>query len=121
MIIKKFQRFNENLFGIRRNRKVEQSNIDNCVQDILEFIKDNGYETWNDFVEINTFGRKVVNMLIDNNCKNIDEVKEVKFLLRLKLSDVPQLEEMLKEYEKLEDYEKCQIIKSQIENKKPLN
>jgi hypothetical protein len=28
---------------------------------------------------------------------------------------------MLKEYEKLEDYEKCQIIKSQIENKKPLN
>ena len=55
MIIKKFQRFNENLFGIKRNRKIEQSNVDNCVQDILEFIKDNGYETWDDFVEINTF------------------------------------------------------------------
>ena len=121
MIIKKFQRFNENLFGIKWNRKIEQSNIDNCVQDILEFIKDNGYETWDDFVEINTFGRKVVNMLIDNNCKNMDEVKEVKFLIRLKLSDITQLEVMLKEYEKLEDYEKCQIIKSQIENKKPLN
>ena len=47
----------------------------------------------------------------------MQELKDVRFEIRLQLSDKPQLREMLEEYEGDEEYEKCAKILKKINNK----
>jgi len=47
----------------------------------------------------------------------MDQLKEVRYKIRLKLSNSKELQEMLKEYEEEEEYEKCSEIQKEIENK----
>jgi len=60
------------------------------------------------------FKRDVINKMIDNEVKDMKELGEVRFNLKLELSDVEQLREYLKELEKNEEYEKCAKVLKKI-------
>ena len=64
------------------------------------------------------FDREVVDKIIDHEVKNFEELKEIKFLLKLELADVQQLREFLSEYEQTEEYEKCAQIVKKISSKR---
>lgn len=98
--------------------KSAKSRVESCVDSILSFLKENEINDWNDFMRMSTFDRDVINQIIDHEIKNYKEVKEVNFLIRMELSDVPQLREYLKELEELEEYEKCAQILKKINNKR---
>ena len=54
----------------------------------------------------------VINKLIDTDVNSMDELKEVRFRVRLELSNREQLIEYKNELELEEEYEKCaQIVK----------
>lgn len=106
---------NEEFFKRIFNRKKKitsesKSRIDSCVDHILIFLKDNEIIDWNDFMNMSQFDRDVVNKLIDSEVKNMSELEEVRFKIRLELSDRPQLVEYKKELEDAEEYEKCAMI-----------
>lgn len=96
----------------------KKSRIETCVDEILSFLKENEINDWNDFMRMSTFDRDVINQIIDHEVKDYKEVKEVNFLVKLELSDVPQLREYLKELEDLEEYEKCAKIVKKINSKR---
>jgi len=48
----------------------------------------------------------------------LDDLNEFRYRLKLRLSNVNQLKSMLKEYEEMEEYEKCSEIQKEIESKK---
>lgn len=101
-----------NLFGGGKKKKVtaKKTRIESCVENILNFLKENQIEDWNDFVNMKPFDREIIDKLIDSEVNSMDELKEVKFELKLRLSDKKQLRSMIKEYEELEEYEKCAKI-----------
>jgi hypothetical protein len=111
----------EELFSIFRKEEKKPANkvnkVDSCVKHILEFLKDNQIEDWNDFMSMTPFDREVIDKLIDSEVKTMTELKEVRFEIRLQLSDKPQLREMLEEYEGSEEYEKCAKILKKINNR----
>jgi hypothetical protein len=121
MSLKNFSQFNlTEIFNFKLNEN-KSTSIDDCVNVVVSFLKDNQIDTWTEFIETSKFDKFVISKIIDSYCDNLDELNEVRFKLRLKLCDVSQLKDMLKEYEQLEEFEKCQVIKSQIENKKNLS
>ncbi len=91
--------------------------VESCVKTILNFLKENQIEDWNDFMSMTPFDREVIDKLIDSEVKTMQELKDVRFEIRLQLSDKPQLREMLEEYEGDEEYEKCAKILKKINNK----
>jgi hypothetical protein len=94
---------NYNIFLIESNN----DRIKSCTDGILYFLKDNNINDWNEFVNMSQFKRDVINKMIDKQVKDMKELGEVRFNLKLELSDVEQLREYLKELEKNEEYEKC--------------
>ena len=117
--IRKYKDFvSEELFGLFKKedpmKSAKKDRIESCVNNILSFLKDNQIEDWNDFMSMKTFDREIVNKLIDNETKNMEELKEVRFEIRLQLSDNQQRREMVKEYEEKEEYEKCSRILKKI-------
>ena len=98
--------------------KSPKSRVQSCVDGILSFLKENEINDWNDFMRMSTFGRDVINKMIDHEVKDYKEVKEVIFYIRLELSDVQQLKEYLKEWEEIEEYEKCAQIVKKINSKR---
>jgi len=117
--IRKYKDFvSEELFGLFKKedpkKKSKKDRIESCVNNILNFLKENQIEDWNDFMSMKTFDREIVNKLIDNETKNMEELKEVRFEIRLQLSDNQQRREMVKEYEEKEEYEKCSRILKKI-------
>jgi protein-arginine kinase activator protein McsA len=60
------------------------------------------------------FKRDVINKMIDKQVKDMNELGEVRFNLKLELSDVEQLREYLKELENNEEYEKCAKVLKKI-------
>lgn len=99
------------------NRFLIESNNDrikSCTDGILYFLKDNNINDWNDFVNMSQFKRDVINKMIDKGVKDMKELGEVRFNLKLELSDVEQLREYLKELEKNEEYEKCAKVLKKI-------
>ena len=111
----------EELFSMFRKEgkkpATKVNKVESCVKNILVFLKDNQIEDWNDFMSMTPFDREVIDKLIDNEVKTMDELKEVRFEIRLELSDKPQLREMLEEYEGNEEYEKCAKILKKINNR----
>ena len=121
MPLKNFSQFNlTEIFNLKLNEN-KSNNIDDCVDVVVSFLKDNQIDSWTEFIETSKFDKFVISKIIDSYCDNLNELNEVRFKLRLKLCDVTQLKDMLKEYEQLEEFEKCQVIKIQIENKKNLS
>jgi len=121
MPLKNFSQFNlTEIFNFKLNEN-KSNNIDDCVDVVVSFLKDNQIDSWTEFIETSKFDKFVISKIIDSYCDNLNELNEVRFKLRLKLCDVTQLKDMLKEYEQLEEFEKCQVIKNQIEHKKNLS
>jgi hypothetical protein len=119
--IRKYKDFvSEELFGLFKKEETKKTakkdRIESCVNNILNFLKDNQIEDWNDFMSMKTFDREIINRLIDSETKNMDELKEVRFEIKLRLSDNQQRREMVKEYEEKEEYEKCSRILKKIKN-----
>lgn len=108
MIIKKFSKFNESL--------IDQKLVKETSDRILKFLSDNGIFTWEKFYS-SEFARNTINRIIDTSVKTMEEFNEVKFVMKLNLYNDNQLKNMLSRYEKIEDFEKCQIIKSKRDSK----
>jgi len=117
MKIKKFHQINE-IFVFKKKEKPKKiSKVDSCVADVIDFLKDNSIHNWTDFTTSGRFDRWTVNKIIDSNCENKEELDEVRYKLKLKLSDYDQLKSMLQEYEKMEEYEKCSEIQREMESR----
>jgi hypothetical protein len=101
---------NYNIFLIESNN----DRITACTDGILYFLKDNGVNDWNEFDKISQFKKDVINKMIDKGVKDMRELGEVRFNLRLELYNKEQLIEYLKELEKNEEYEKCAKVLKKI-------
>lgn len=121
MINKYSQFINERKFFSKikktKNKSTKSNRVSKTVDDILKFLEDNKITNWNSFEGMSLFKRDVVNKLIDSGVKNMDELEEVKFQIRLELSDRAQLREYLTELEDLEEYEKCSIVLKKMNQK----
>jgi hypothetical protein len=109
------EEFFNRIFG--RKKKVEsvkKSNIDSCVDDILKFLEENGVNTWDEFISSRKFDKDVINKMIDHQSKNMNELKEIRFKLKIELSNRKQLQEYLIELESEEEYEKCSQIAKKL-------
>jgi hypothetical protein len=91
-----------------------KSRIDLCVDEIVKFLSDNNIYTWDRFGSSTKFERDTVNKLIDNSAVNMKELEEIRFRIRLELSDRRQLLDYIKELEQNEEYEKCARIVKKI-------
>ena len=107
MIIKKFQLFTESLS--------QKDRLQDTANGIIKFLRDNKISTWEE-MHNNEFTRNVINKIIDKAAKSFDEVREIKFLMRLELSNIDELNEMLDKLVKEEDYMKCQRVKKKIDS-----
>ena len=105
---------NEEFFKSLGKKKPTENRVDKCLSNILSFLKENDINDWNDFLTMGEFDRMVVNRIIDSEVKGFDELKEIRFLIKLELSDTQQLREMLPTYEDNEEYEKCARILKKI-------
>jgi hypothetical protein len=115
MKIKKFNQVNE-IFGFKKKEEPKKlSRVEACIEDIIEFLKDNNINDWDGFTDASGFERWTVNTIIDSNCETKEELDLVRFKLKLKLCNSNQLKEMLKEYEEMEEYEKCSEIQNRIQ------
>ena len=94
----------------RKKNKIIGNKVENCKNEIIKFLEDNGIFTWNDFERMSPFQRDVINKLVDKNVDTLKELKEVTFNMRLELSNPLQLKEYLKELEAKEEYELCAKI-----------
>ena len=112
------EEFFKRIFNKKKAKKTsKKSRVDSCLFNILDFLKENGINDWNDFMDMSQIDRGIVDQIIDHEIKNYDELKEIRFLIKLELADVQQLREFLPEYEESEDYEKCAKIVKKISSK----
>jgi len=112
------EEFFKRIFNKKKTKKVSsKSRLNTCLSDILSFLKENGVNDWNDFLGMSQIDRGIVDQIIDHEIKNFNELKEIKFLIKLELADVQQLREFLSEYEQTEEYEKCAKIVKKISSK----
>lgn len=96
----------------KSKKETPQQRIQKCVDEILNFLAENDVYDWNKFNKMSPFDRSVIDRLIDSQVRNMQELKEVRFKVRLELSNREQLSEYKDELEQSEEYEKCaQIVK----------
>ena len=114
MKIKKFYQIKES----SENSKVSMNRIDAGVLDVINFLKDNNINNWTEFTTSGRFDRWVVDKIIDSNCETKEDLNEFRYKLKLKLSDINQLKSMLKEYEEVEEYEKCSEIQKEMSSRR---
>lgn len=116
MKINKFNGF----FGFRESKKNETQPLKNitqqCAYDILEFLKSNSIYTWNQFLYGTRYEHFIVSQIIDKYCDSLEEVKEVKYLMKLEMGEKEDLLELLKDCEHLEEYEKCSEVKKRLDS-----
>jgi hypothetical protein len=107
--------FFKKVFGRKnKNKSTVKSRIDLCVDEIVKFLSDNNIYTWDKFVSSTKFERDTVNKLIDNSTMNMKELEEIRFRIKLELSNRKQLLDYIKELEQNEEYEKCARIVKKI-------
>lgn len=109
------EEFFRKIFG--RKNKNTKSEIDQCVEEIINFLNENGIYNWDDFIFSKKTDKYIINKIIDGSAKNMKDVEEIRFKLRLELSSRQQLREYLKELESVEEYEKCAKIVKAMNNK----
>ena len=106
------EEFFKKIFGRKKSKPQTNSNIDICIEEIINFLNDNKIYTWDDFIYSKKINKYTINKIIDSYANNMKELEEVRFRLKLELSNRNQLKEYLKELEQNEDYEKCaQVLK----------
>lgn len=116
MKVKKFLQLIESSSSIN---KTNLNRIDLAVIDVIDFLKDNNIHNWTEFTTSGRFDRWVVDKIIDSNCEDKKDLNEFRYKLKLKLMDSIQLNSLLKEYEDIEEFERCSEIQKEIERKKP--
>ncbi len=87
--------------------------INNCVDKIISYLSNISIITWDEFIS-KKFDRNEVDRLIDTTAKDMNEVHEIKFFMKLKLCNKKQLSNMLNRYLQLEDYSKCILLRDRI-------
>lgn len=102
-----------NFFGII-DRYKSNSRIYSCVGNILKIIKENGINNWEDYNKMNSFEKNLIRVILDSETNTEYEFREVKFRIRLLISDKSELIEYLSELERHEYYEKCNRILKKI-------
>lgn len=107
----KIRRFNESL--------IDQSLVEETSKRIIKFLDENGVRSWDRFVEWD-FARNAVTRIIDTSVRTEEELSEVKFYIKLHLANINQLRLMLKKYEDLEEYEKCDLIQKKLMGKESI-
>ena len=116
----RIRKYNE-LFNINSIEKLKEekptftSKVDECVYDILFFLKENDIITWERFINSGKFDRWVIDKMIDSYCSNMDEVNSVKYKIKLNIGSKKDLKEMLVDAESSEEYEKCSEIKKKLD------
>ena len=106
------EEFFRKIFG-KKKKGDKKTEIDQCVEEIVNFLNENGIYTWDDFLYSKKADKYIINKIIDGSAKNMKDVEEIRFRLRIQLSSRQQLKEYLKELESSEQYEKCaQIVKA---------
>ena len=101
----------------KKNKTTKLSRVDSCVVNILDFLSENDVYNWNGFMKMSQFDRDVINKLIDTDVNSMDELKQVRFRVRLELSNREQLIEYKNELELEEEYEKCALIVKKLSQK----
>ena len=101
----------------KNNKTTKLSRVDSCVVNILDFLSENDVYNWNQFLKMSQFDRDVIDKLIDSEVNNMDELREVRFRLKLELGDRKQLMEYKDELESEEEYEKCALIVKKLSQK----
>jgi hypothetical protein len=111
-VIKYGEFINEEFFKkiFKKKKKDSNNRIDDCVNTIIKFLKENDINDWNDFISVGKFDKYVIDNIIDNSVNSMSELEEVRFRIRLELSDRQQLLDYKKELEDNEEYEKCALI-----------
>ena len=101
----------------KNNKTTKLGRVDSCVVNILDFLSENDVYNWDGFMKMSQFDRDVINKLIDTDVNSMDELKQVRFRVRLELSNREQLIEYKNELELEEEYEKCALIVKKISQK----
>ena len=101
----------------KKNKTTKLSRVDSCVVNILDFLSENDVYNWDGFMKMSQFDRDVINKLIDSEVETMDELKQVRFRIRLELSNREQLIEYKNELELEEEYEKCALIVKKLSQK----
>ena len=101
----------------KKNKTTKLSRVDSCVVNILDFLSENDVYNWNKFLKMSQFDRGVIDKLIDSEVNTMNELKEVRFKLKLELADRKQLMEYKDELESEEEYEKCALIVKKLSQK----
>lgn len=105
------EEFFKRLFNKGKKQTQESKNrVKDCVDNIIKFLKDNDINDWNDFMSSGKFDKYVIDSIIDKSVENMRELEEVRFGIRLELSDRQQLLDYKQELEDDEEYEKCALI-----------
>jgi hypothetical protein len=110
------EEFFKKIFKKDKKSKSE-SNINFCVKEVIKFLNDNDINTWDDFIFSKKLDKYIINQIIDASAKDMNELKEIRFRLRLELSNRNQLREYLKELEENEEYEKCAKVLKKMSEK----
>lgn len=110
------EKFFSKIFG-KKNKVKEKPSTQKCVEEIIKFLSDNDINSWDDFIYSNKTDKYIINKLIDNSSKNMEDLKEIRFLIRIELSNTQQLKEFLRELEENEEYEKCARIIKKLSQK----
>lgn len=106
------EEFFKKIFGRKKSKNQTKSNIDICIEEVINFLNDNRIYTWDDFIFSKKINKYTIDKIIDGYANNMKELEEIRFRLRLELSNRNQLREYLNELEKKEEYEKCaQVLK----------
>lgn len=101
---------NEGLFKKLGKKNKTTPSTDDCVSEILQILQNYDIYTWDDFVSSSKVDRFLIDQIIDKSTKNMRQLEEVRFKLRLELSNRTQLRDYLKELEEREEFEKCALI-----------
>jgi hypothetical protein len=109
------EEFFKKIFG-KKKKSEQKSNVDQCVEEIVNFLNENGIYTWDDFIYSKKADKYIINKIIDDSTSNMKELEEVRFKLKLELSNRQQLKNLLKEMEIGEEYEKCALIVKKLSN-----
>lgn len=110
------EEFFRKIFG-KKKKSEKKSNVDQCVEEIINFLNENGIYSWDDFVYSKKADKYIINKIIDASTQNMKELEEVRFKLKIELSSRQQLKDLLKEMEVSEEYEKCALIVKKLSGK----
>lgn len=105
------EEFFKRFFNKGKKATQESKNrIQDCVNTVVKFLRENDINDWNDYMNSGKFDKYVIDSIIDKSVENMQELEEVRFGIRLELSDRQQLLDYKQELEDDEEYEKCALI-----------